>query len=337
MPAVKAPKWYPADDIKAKVPSDREAHSRGVAKLKKTIKPGSVLILLGGRFRGKRVVFLKQLSSGLLLVTGPYQLNGVPLRRVNQAYCISTSASVDVKGADVSKIDDAFFARTKKPKSKKDGEEFFGDAAEVRPRRPSPAAAPPPVRQEGRPRRQDGEMGAGRCGAATGDGRTAGGTRRCPCGGRLRLLVVGPVRGGGRGSARRKRGWQCGAAVACGSGVRRPGAGCTCGYRRLGDASSSAAVTPFPPPAPLLPPTPSPSPSTPSPPALSACPLPSLVAHLPLPPSWQKPELKPERVAAQKAVDGALVPAIKKTPLMDSYLKTLFSLSKADAPHKMKF
>ena len=133
VPAVKAPKWYPADDIKAKVPGDREANSRGVAKLKKTIKAGSVLIMLGGRFRGKRVVFLKQLSSGLLLVTGPYQLNGVPLRRVNQAYCISTSASVDVKGADVSKIDDAFFARTKKPKSKKDGEEFFGDADEVRP------------------------------------------------------------------------------------------------------------------------------------------------------------------------------------------------------------
>jgi ribosomal protein L14E/L6E/L27E len=220
VPAVKAPKWYPADDIKAKVPSDREAHSRGVAKLKKTIKPGSVLILLGGRFRGKRVVFLKQLSSGLLLVTGPYQLNGVPLRRVNQAYCISTSASVDVKGADVSKIDDAFFARTKKPKSKKDGEEFFGDAAEVRPRRPSPAAAPPPVRQEGRPRRQDGEMGAGRCGAATGDGRTAGGTRRCPCGGRLRLLVVGPVRGGGgglrEGSVAGSAVQQWRAAVACG-------------------------------------------------------------------------------------------------------------------------
>ena len=83
VPAVKAPKWYPADDIKAKVPGDREANSRGVAKLKKTIKAGSVLIMLGGRFRGKRVVFLKQLSSGLLLVTGPYKTNGVPLRRVN--------------------------------------------------------------------------------------------------------------------------------------------------------------------------------------------------------------------------------------------------------------
>ena len=194
MPEVKAPKWYPADDIKAKVPSEREAHSRGVAKLKKTIKPGSVLILLGGRFRGKRVVFLKQLSSGLLLVTGPYQLNGVPLRRVNQAYCISTSASVDVKGADVSKIDDAFFARTKKPKSKKDGEEFFGDADEVRPRQPSSAAAPSPLgRREGRPKRQDGEMGAGRCGAATGEGRTAGGTRRRP------VWRSAPLAGGGPG------------------------------------------------------------------------------------------------------------------------------------------
>ena len=58
----------------------------------------------------------------------------------------------------------------------------------------------------------------------------------------------------------------------------------------------------------------------------------------PLPPSLsQKPELKPERVAAQKAIDGVLVPVIKKIPLMDGYLKTLFSLSKADVPHKMKF
>jgi ribosomal protein L14E/L6E/L27E len=57
---------------------------------------------------------------------GPYKINGVPLRRLNQAYVIATSTQVDVSKVDVSKIDDAFFARkAEKSAAGKDGEAFF--------------------------------------------------------------------------------------------------------------------------------------------------------------------------------------------------------------------
>lgn len=67
-PPAKAPKWYAGDDVKPKPP----AQKHNPTKLRASIKPGTILILLSGRFRGKRVVFLKQLPSGTLLVTGEF-------------------------------------------------------------------------------------------------------------------------------------------------------------------------------------------------------------------------------------------------------------------------
>merc|ERR1712137_903625 len=67
----------------------------------------------------------KQLDSGLLLVSGPFKINGVPLRRVNQAYVIATSTKVDVSAVDTADVTDAFFAKEQVKKAKKEGDEFF--------------------------------------------------------------------------------------------------------------------------------------------------------------------------------------------------------------------
>jgi len=122
VPTTKAARFYPAEDVHKPKKSRKTANP---TKLRASITPGTVLILLAGRFRGKRVVFLKQLESGLLLVTGPYKINGVPLRRVNQAYVIATSTKIELGDFKVDeKINDSYFAKSGS-KAGSAEEEFF--------------------------------------------------------------------------------------------------------------------------------------------------------------------------------------------------------------------
>jgi hypothetical protein len=68
--------------------------------------------------------------TNCVYLSGPFKINGVPIRRVNQTYVIATSTKVDISGVNVEKFDDKYFAREKKQKKKKTEGELF-DTEEV--------------------------------------------------------------------------------------------------------------------------------------------------------------------------------------------------------------
>ena len=120
----RAPRYYPGDNVLPQRKFTKQVPT--APKTRRSITPGTVLILLAGRFRGRRVVYLKTLASGLLLISGPIKVNGVPLRRVNQRYVIATSTRVDISSVDVpAHIDDVYFKKDKAAKKQKTADSFF--------------------------------------------------------------------------------------------------------------------------------------------------------------------------------------------------------------------
>ncbi|KAI9790248.1 MAG: hypothetical protein M1816_005273 [Peltula sp. TS41687] len=134
----KAKKWYPAED---ETKPKKVRKTIRPTRVRPSLTPGTILILLAGRFRGKRVILLKHLSQGVLLVTGPFKVNGVPLRRVNSRYVIATSVKVDLNGIDESTVEkvatDGYFAREKGKKGKQGEEEFFAQGEKTEKKKPS--------------------------------------------------------------------------------------------------------------------------------------------------------------------------------------------------------
>lgn len=122
----KSKRYHPTAEAKKRRVIKRTGVIRKT-KLRGSLTPGTVLILVAGRHAGKRVVLLKQLASGLLLVTGPFKLNSVPMRRVNQRYVIATSTKLNLSKVKLPEnLNDVYFRRNKKA-ARKARREQIGD------------------------------------------------------------------------------------------------------------------------------------------------------------------------------------------------------------------
>ena len=113
--------WYPVSNLKSHF--KRQCKAPKASHISAPLTPGQVVIILSGRFRGRRVVYLKKLESNLLLVTGPYKYNGVPLKRVNAAYVLPTNTKLNINAEIAKNVNDKFFDRVDIKRTKE--EDFF--------------------------------------------------------------------------------------------------------------------------------------------------------------------------------------------------------------------
>ncbi len=67
-----------------------------------------------------------------MLVTGPFKLNGCPMRRINAKYVIATSTKLDTSKVVLPEnVNDAFFDRVNEKKAKTTDAEIFDVKKEV--------------------------------------------------------------------------------------------------------------------------------------------------------------------------------------------------------------
>jgi large subunit ribosomal protein L6e len=106
---------------------------------KRSVAPGTVAIMLAGKYRGRHCVVLKSLEhsakkngkdqkcgTSSLVVSGPFKYNGIPVRRVNPRYIIATSTKVNIGNLDgLNEVTNATFKRAKSAKKAKSAKSFM--------------------------------------------------------------------------------------------------------------------------------------------------------------------------------------------------------------------
>nr|CAJ17235.1 ribosomal protein L6e [Scarabaeus laticollis] len=118
--------YYATQDKIPRRNSRGRCYSQHKRNLRSSLQPGAILILLAGPHKGKRVILLKRLHSGMLLVTGPFKINGCPTRRTHPNYVIATQTRVELGDFKLEdSINDEYFRRERKRRPKKEEGDIF--------------------------------------------------------------------------------------------------------------------------------------------------------------------------------------------------------------------
>eukprot|EP00210_Caulerpa_lentillifera_P002457 g2355.t1 len=128
-----AEQWYPTFD-EPKPKSPLVGRPPREERLRPGLEPGTVVIVLTGKFRGRRMIFLKELAPGFLLLNGPYCVNKVPLLKMKQDLVIITSTKIPVPELDLSDVTMDYFVKPKKSKREQSQAEFFQAADDEKPK-----------------------------------------------------------------------------------------------------------------------------------------------------------------------------------------------------------
>lgn len=112
----KVSKWLYNDASKSQRNKWQRMINKSISRRnKKTeFKVGSILILLGLKFYGKKCVLLRISKRGFLIISGPFAFNGISLRRINRKFASPTAITIDISRLNTSFLGDKYFDFLKK-------------------------------------------------------------------------------------------------------------------------------------------------------------------------------------------------------------------------------